>query len=210
MKYEAGLIPRIRRDSIVRGVLEENEDMLREIDLLRETVTKQAQELFIATKRIHVLESQLGRLEDAEDAAQEKADVSNNVEAITPVDKTGILRSIFKAISSCQFGDSHKRIRAYKQGRLRKSAEKARDFEDKRQKKSELLRKKEKDVLGNTLHESNQRLDEVSSLLQSYRETPSFLVGAYDELVIDCLMEIIRLSKKMNLMTVGDFGALAD
>ncbi|KAF8286125.1 hypothetical protein TcBrA4_0027520 [Trypanosoma cruzi] len=210
MGCEAGLIPRLRRDSIVRGVLEENEDMLREIDLLRDTVTKQAQEIFTATKRIHVLESRLARLEGAEDASQERTDDSDDVEEVTSVDKAGILRSIFRAISSCQFGDRHTRIRAYKQGLVRKSAEKARDFGEKSEKESELLGKEQQDFLGHAFYESNKRLDEVSSLLQSYRETPSFLVSAYDELVIDCMMEIIRLSKKMNLMTVGDFGAPPD
>ncbi|RNF14528.1 uncharacterized protein Tco025E_05799 [Trypanosoma conorhini] len=197
---EAGLRSRFQRDSLLRGVLEENEDMLREIDDLRDKVKVQAHELLSAKKRIHNLEARLSGNEVAKHAMYEKIDDVNAV----PVDRAGILRSILKTISAYQFGNCYARILARSQRLVAKPAETPQYLRGECEKEYEVPKEEEATMMRQALRESNRRLDEAYSLLQSYQETPSFSVTEYDELVIACMMEIIGLSKSINVMILEE------
>ncbi|KEG15493.1 hypothetical protein DQ04_00061310 [Trypanosoma grayi] len=198
--------------SFVRRVIEENEDMLLEIDELRETVKRQAEQLIAAESRICFLEAQLPVPENSPGAA-ETASVANG-DAVTDsnvIDKVGILRSILGAIVAYQFGDCYKRIRARTRRVMREdgksSTEPAVDGEEKE--KGQDDEEEEKCVLERALRESNRRLNEACCLLQSYQDTPSFSATASDQLVIESMMHVICLSKMLNAMALEGYSSSA-
>ncbi|KAH9580147.1 hypothetical protein LSM04_009188 [Trypanosoma melophagium] len=218
---EAMANSKLLRYSFVRSILEENERMLHEIEELRDTLTRQNEQLIADEKRIRFLEAQLST-ESYSNSAEE---LHND---FVGFDKTSILRSILGAILAYQFGDCYARACtrsrrvpldaeisvavAMTEGTSTTTTTTTTTTIPTTDADAIIIatKQEEKDrIFELALRESNRRLDEACHLLQSYQETPSFSATAYDQLMIESMTHVIGLSKMMNAMVMENFNSPA-
>lgn len=167
-------------DPLVQQLVTENELMLWEISMLKQTLAQQSEDLEMLRKKVE--QGELDKARDVKQAIVESVEVQA-AQRDRDTAKVALLRPILESLARFQLDMKYyadeRNIDSKSEGTSGNSAQSSRPH---------------------SLSDMNEKFEQLYHLISSYQATPSFMSSPYDSLVLDAFGHIIALSKTMNAM----------